>query len=52
MTYEVRRTGKKTFNLVRDGQVAGTLELDGNWVRVTLGARKVSLRSDLPGPLI
>jgi len=53
VSYEVRRTGKKTFNLVRDGQVAGTLELDGSWVRVKLGdGRKVSLRSDMPGPLI
>ena len=43
--------GRLTFVAAAGG--TGTLELDGNWVRVTLrDGRKVSLRSDMPGPLI
>ncbi len=58
----VRRTGKTTYSLHRDGQSVGTIEQDGNWLHVRFTSvpaesrartdRTYHVRSDMPGPLI
>ncbi len=53
--YAVRRAGKNKYTLYERGELAGTVERDGNWIEITFTSapgRKYSLRSDRAGVMI